>query len=414
MNVATPANELFSEVAKMPLFWANLTAAEKIIVNQGGTYSGKTEAIVRVLFYLATLHGGLTIDIVASTVPKLKEDTMKVAARVIKENPALKKYLSGSFNKSDRYYTFKNGTVINFKSYENSEQAEGPKRDILYINEAGRLDWNTAKLLILRTNTKVFLDYNPTSSMWCHDKIINCQPNEQGIKEYPSVKVIRSWHIHNHFIPQEKHDEIENIADKELHKAYARGLTAQVSGLVYPGWVEIEAFPENHRDIIWGIDLGFTQDPTVMLKCAINCMGFDYIFDEHGYAPGIPSGDMAHIMKENGYVYPQPAYMDHKDSIRRELRQLRIVAINALKTKGSEEAGILHLRTKRVAYTKRSTNLKEEIRRHMFATDGNGNNLNVGMHQFSHGPAAARYAAFTHSVRYGLIKGYKEEITDET
>lgn len=411
-TVESHTANLFPEADKMPLFWANLLAEEKIVINQGGTYSTKTESIIRVLFYYALSQPGKEIHVVASTVPKLKEDTMKVAARIVKSNKFVKAALNGPFNKTDREYYFKNGTVISLKSYADQEEAEGAKRDILYINEARRLTWNVAKLLILRTNDKVFMDYNPTSVFWVHDKVINC-PEKDGKKEFPSVKVIRSWHIHNNFITQEKRDEIESISDPEMYKAYARGLTAQISGLVYPGWVEIPLFPEEARDIIWGIDLGFTNDPTVMLKVAVNYWGYDYIFEEYGYAPGIPTGDMAHIMKENGYTFGQPAYMDHKDSTRRELRQLRIVAINAIKGPGSVEEGILHLRSKKVAFTAKSVNLRDEVRRHSFLLDKDGKTLNVPEHQYSHGPSAARYAAFTHSVRKGLIKGRQSERGEE-
>src|SRR6478672_11123 len=230
MTAAAPY--LFPETSRMPIFWANLTAKEKIVVNQGGMYSGKTEAIMRVLFFYAISIPNQVIDVVANSVPKLKEDSMKVAERILKGNPILQSYLKGKFNKTDRIYTFKNGTEITFKSYENVEEAEGAKRDILYINEVRRMQWETVYLLMKRTNWKVFVDYNPVSRFFIHDEVIECPINKNGVKEFPSVKVIRSWHVHNDFIPKEKHDEIENIADPELWKAYARGLTAQLSGLV--------------------------------------------------------------------------------------------------------------------------------------------------------------------------------------
>lgn len=407
----TPA-ELFPEAAKMPIFWANLLAVEKIIVNQGGMYSGKTEAIMRVLIFYAIHIANCIIDVVANSVPKLKEDTMKVAERIFETNPIVKTFLKIPFNKSDRIYTFKNGSTINFKSYDSSEQAEGAKRHILYMNECRRINYGTAFLLIKRTSFKCFMDYNPVAKFWVHDEIINC-PVVNGKREYSSVKVIRSWHIHNLFISEEKREEIENIADKEMHKAYARGLTAQISGLVYPNVDEYPEFPHNAKDIIWGIDLGFTNDPTVILKIALNYGGYDAIVEEYGYAPGIPSGDMAHIMKTNGYKFGQPVYIDPNKTVQRELRNIRIVAISAHKGEGSVFAGIIHVRSKRVAITKKSTNLRHELRRHSFALDREGNTTNEPEHQYSHGPSALRYGMYSHAVRYGQVKGGGESGKEE-
>jgi len=375
---------------------------------------------MRVLFTYACIYPNLKIHGVASTITKLKEDSMIIAERIVKNNPVVQFYLLGVFNKTEREYKFRNGTVISFKSYENSEQAEGAKRDILYINECRRIAWNIAYLLIKRTNMKVFMDYNPVGRFWVHDKIIECQAkaNKKGIliKEFPSVKVIRSWHTHNDFLTDEKHEEVENIADPEMWKAYARGLTASLSGLVYPNWgVVPNDYLDNARKVCWGIDLGFTNDPTVILKIGIDLPDYDFVFDEipGNYIAGMPAVDMARNMKENGYKFGQPAYQDHKDSLRRELRRLRIVAINAVKGPGSVEAGILYVRSKRCAYTERSVNLKEELRAHMFETLKDGTVGNKPEHQFSHGPSAARYGAYTYAIRHKLIKPQTEEEDDQ-
>lgn len=412
--------ELFPEAEKMPLFWENMFAPEKIVINQGGTYSTKTESIMRCLFAFAIAYPNTIIHVVANTLTKLREDAMVVADRIYKQNPRVALFVT-SYNGSNYFYSFRNGSTIHFKSYQSAAEADGAKRDILYINEARRIDWGIAELLIKRTNGKVFIDYNPVGRFWVHDKIINCPAVEKTkngvktlVKEYPSVRVIRSWHIHNNFISQEKHDEIENIADPEMWKAYARGLTAQLSGLVYPGMEEVpDNFLDSCNDFIWGIDLGFTNDPTVILKIGLNVGEYDYVIDAYGYAPGIPPGDMAHIMKEAGYRFGQPAYMDHHVATRLQLRQLRIVAVNAQKGGKSEESGILYLRSKRIAFTARSVKFKDEVRAHMFAPLRDGTNSNKGEHKYSHGPNAARYGIYTHAIKTGAVRKEEEETPDE-
>lgn len=408
--------ELFPEAAKMPLFWATIAAKEKIVVHQGGTSSGKSQAIIRALFLYAIYNPNIKIEVVGATVPKLTGDTLEIAEGLATYNLHIKNSVK-RYNISTHTFFFKNGSKILFKSYEKAKDADGPKRDILYISEARNFEWPCAYQLIKRTKQKVFIDYNPVASFWVHDKIINCPINpKSGTKEFPSVKVIRSWHIHNHFITQEMHDSIENISDRELWKAYARGLTAQVSGLVFPNFIKIlDPFPVTD-DVIWGIDFGYTNDPTAIVKCAINQringVFYDYIFEELSYQPGIPPGMIKQILLDAGYKFGQPVYIDHDSSMQRDLRALRIVAVKAIK---DLDAGVLHLRTKKVAYTTKCqlppetgecSNLEFERRRYSFKIKDDGTNSNTPEDRYNHLMDAARYASFTHAVRRGLIKGF--------
>lgn len=414
--------ELYPEAAKMPLFWATLAAEEKIVVNQGGTSSGKSHAIIRILFFLAIMFRNIKIEVVGASIPKLVGDTLEIASDLAHDNQIIKRNIS-HYNATNRTFFLKNRSKIIFNSYETAKDADGPKRDILYLSEARNIMWACCEQLIKRTKRKVYIDYNPVEEFWCHDKIINCQPGPNGKLEYPSVKVIRSWHIHNEFISQSMHDDIENIADKELWKAYARGLTAKLTGMCYPGWTVIEEFPLCD-EVVWGYDIGFTNDPSVIVKVGIkpykmvqNAAGImvkeylklDYVFEELCYAPGIASGELARLLYLYGYKFGQPVYMDHNNTIQRELRSLRIVAVKAEKGKGCIPARVIHLRSRRCAYTKASENIHAERRRYMFATDREGKVLNVPKEGFDHAMNACEYGAFTHAIRKGLIKGWAKD-----
>ncbi len=393
--------ELFPEVAKMPLFFANFLAKEAIVINQGGTSSGKSQALIRLMFFYAIYYSKYKIEVAGGTYDKLESDTLEIAESLVRDNFLLQSFIK-SFHKTKHTFYFKNGSKIVFKSYEKPKDADGPKRDILYISEARNFPWATAEQLIMRTKFKTFIDYNPVAAFWAHDNLINCK-TVNNTKEYPSVKVLRSWHIHNNFISQEMRNKIENIADKELWKAYARGLTANITGIIYRNFEEILTMPQNPRTIIWGMDLGFTNDPTVLLKLVLNENGYDCIVQSFGYAPGIPAGDIAHILHENGYKRGQPLYMDHNKTMQIQLRQLGINAIHAFKK--DVEAGILYCRNIKAAFTSDSTMFKDEVRRHSFLMDANGKTTNNPEHQHSHGPSAFRYGYYTHAIRHKLVKG---------
>lgn len=409
--------ELFPEVRKMPLFWVNVMATEKIVINQGGTSSGKSHALIRAAFFHCIfpesiippekLGAGLKAEVVASTFPKLMGDTLEIAENLYYTNKHLQSFIS-SYHQTKHTFFFHNGSKLVFKAYEKPKDAEGPKRDVLYINECRNLPWPTANKLILRTNYKAYLDYNPTQQFWVHDRIINCPVNGIGEKEFESVKVIRSWHIHNQFISDSKRREIENISDPELWKAYARGLTAKVSGLVYPNWVRLpnDAIPENKDDCYWGVDYGYTNDPTALVRVFENVnyggVVYDYLFDEIIYTTGTPSGFIYQKLIENGYKSGQLMYSEHDKTIVKELRTLGITAILAIK--GDVEPGILHLRSSRCAFTDRSNNIAEEQSRYSFATNVEGKETNKPEDRFNHAMDACRYAAFTNAIRRGRVK----------
>lgn len=396
--------QLFKD-EKSPLYWANLTAAEKIVINQGGTSSGKTHAIIRVLFTIAIIRPNYIITVISNTVTKLKEDALRIAKEVACI-PEVAGYIT-DFNQTDRVYTFHNKSIIEFKSFENEEQAKGGKRHILYINEGTRIPYMIFYQADLRTKVRTFIDYNPTAEFWAHDKVINCQPDQKtGKKEFDSVKVIRSWHIHNPYLTEEEHDRIERIADKDLKKVYGRGLTGKLKGTIYR-WDEVEEFP--HSDgVIWYVDWGHSEKESADPLAAGRVMyrpdnsPYDFIVDELCYAKGLPAAEVARIFKENGYKSGQPCYCDHSPDDIRDLRLHGIAAYPATKGPGSVTSGIIFMRSKKIAYTRRSENIREELRKYRFL-EIEGIVTNTPVDEWNHHMDGSRYACRTHS----LLKGFK-------
>lgn len=388
---------------KSPLYWANLTAQEKIIINQGGTSSGKTHAIIRVLFTIAIIRKKYVITVISNTITKLKEDALRIAKEVA-GIPEVSAFIT-DYNATDRTYYFNNGSLIEFKSFENEEQAKGGKRHILYISEATRIPFMIFYQADIRTKVRTFIDYNPTSEFWVHDKVIKCPVDEKtGEKEFNSVKVIRSWHIHNPYLSQEEHDRIERISDPQLKKVYARGLTGKLKGTIY-NWDEVDEFPWTDG-VIWYVDWGHSEkesaDPLAAGRIAFRPpdVDYDFVADELVYVRGLPAAEVARIFKENGYKTGQPCYCDHSPDDIRDLRLNGISAFPASKGPGSIISGVLFMRSKRVAYTRRSENIREEIRKYKFF-EIEGIVTNTPIDEYNHHMDGIRYGARTHSLRMG-------------
>ncbi len=241
------ANENDSAYKVTPVFDANYQATERVIVNQGGTSSGKTYAILQVLFFKAIYEPGAVITVVAQDVPNLKAGAYRDAKGIWAMSSFIQQFC-GRPNETDRLFSFSNGSLIEFKSYADEQDAKSGKRDYLFVNEANREDFMTYYQLDLRTRKQIYLDYNPSAPFWVHEKLIG----------EPGVKLLISDHRHNTFLSKQQHDLIENIPDKELWRVYARGLTGNISGLIFPNWtpIEPEKFPD--VDFVGGLDFGWT------------------------------------------------------------------------------------------------------------------------------------------------------------
>lgn len=236
-----------------PLYSLNYNSKRKKNVNQGGTSSAKTYTILQILFELAIQDKGCVITVAGQDIPNLKKgairDSKKIVASSTRIQSHLKNYFrTGGYNKSERVYEFWNGSIIEFNSYDNEQDAKSGKRDYLFVNEANGISKEIYFQLSIRTKKKEFLDYNPTAKFWVHEQLIG----------NPDVQLFISDHRHNPFLSKEQHDEIESIPDRELWKVYARGMTGMIKGLIYPRFQVIEAMPP-HLKSVCGLDFGFNH-----------------------------------------------------------------------------------------------------------------------------------------------------------
>ena len=92
------------------LFRRNYAATAYVVINQGGTSSGKTYAIEQVLFCLACQKDKTVITVVGQDIPNLKAGALRDAMVIYNRSAQLKKLVK-NFNKTDRIFEFYNGSV---------------------------------------------------------------------------------------------------------------------------------------------------------------------------------------------------------------------------------------------------------------------------------------------------------------
>ena len=280
---------MFANQQASVLFTANYKATPHIIVNQGGSSSGKTYAIIQVLFSIAGGQPKQVITVVGQDIPNLKAGALRDALKIYNDSVPITASVK-SYNKSDRVFLFNNGSIIEFKSYADAQDAKSGKRDYLFINEANGVDWQVYSELALRTRKRIYIDYNPNTAFWVHDNLLGRD----------DVQLIISDHRHNPFLDDGTHKKIESLrqVDKERWKVYAGGLTGKVSGLVLTNWNLCDKIPRDAKLIALGLDFCFTNDETGCIE--VYRYNGELWINELIYETGLTNPDISERLSDLG------------------------------------------------------------------------------------------------------------------
>ena len=364
------------------LFRANTDERYRTFVNQGGTSSGKTYTLMQVLFYHAMTEASSVITVCGQDLPNLKVGALRDAKTIINQSDWMRKYFT--VNESGSFITGLNASLIEFKSYDNAQDAKSGKRDYLFINEANGIPYDIYWQLAIRTRKKVYIDYNPSARFWVHDEVIGRE----------GVKLIISDHRGNPFLSDDEHARIEDISDPDLWKVYARGLTGKISGLVLTNWDIVDKMPTptERKMTVFGMDFGFSNDPTALEE--VTLAHGDLYIDERIYTTGMTNPDIAEECKAQGLTRHDLIVADSAEpkSIA-ELRNMGLWVVGADKGKDSIVVGLDILRRYRLHVTRRSRGLIDNLKSYQWRKDREGRVTNTPEDGNDHGIDAIRYAA---------------------
>lgn len=360
-----------------PVFKANWNSTKNIIVNQGGTSSGKTYSILQVLFTLAAqfcpskADPDCVITVAGQDIPNLKVGALRDAENIYNKTPELKKLIR-FYNRSDRIFYFHNGAIIEFKSYANYQDAKSGKRQYLFVNEANGIAYEVYRELAVRTYKKIFIDYNPNAEFWVHEVVLKaCEKDANGNPTTEkTAQLIISDHRHNPFLLDKTRQDIEAYKeiDIELWRVYARGLTGKIEGLVLRNWHKCPAIPPGAKLVAYGLDFGFTNDETGLVEVFLQ--DGELWVNELIYERGLTNADISARLRSLGVSTNKEIICDSAEpkSIE-ELRRLGWHALPAAKGPDSIQNGIDILKRYTINVTEGSTNLIKELGKYVYKKD---------------------------------------------
>ncbi len=358
------------------------------VLNEGGTSSSKTYSILQLLILIAqNAKRQFLISVVSESIPHLKRGCIRDFFNILSEgqdsNPR--------WNKTDKIYTFGNG-VMEFFPADDSAKLRGGRRDILFLNEANNVTWEAYRELDIRTRLFSFLDWNPVSEFWAHEK---------GLIKQPENAYIHSTYLDAlRVLPAEVVTNIESNKDTDPNwwNVYGLGRLGKVEGLVYPLFNQVDILPPG--DAVYGLDFGFSGDPAALVKNLINESAKELYSEEIIYERGLTNQDLSVRMEEAGLrKHYDEIWADAAEpkSIE-ELCRLGWNVKPAPKGEGSVEFGHQKVRQYKQFWTKSSLNGIKEQRNFRYIADKNGKLTEKTTHNFSHLLDGRRYAVVGNSI----------------
>ena len=359
-----------------------LDNTKKILVEQGGTRSGKTYNILLwIIFEFCTKENNKVITICRKAFPSLRATVLRDFMSILQTHNL---YSEKFHNKSNsEYYLFNN--LIEFISLDQPQKIRGRKRDVLFINEANELYFEDWQQLVFRTQDQIILDFNPSDEYhWIYDKVL---PRED-------CAFFKTTYLDNPFVEDSIKAEIERLkdTDEQYWQIYGLGERAASRSTIFK-YSEVTNIPEDANLIAYGMDFGYTNDPTTLVSVFIR--EHNMYIKEHLYKTQMTTTDIHKFLLDEK-LDRNPIYADSAEP--RLIAELRRMGHNihpSLKGRDSVNAGIDLLKRYKIHILSTSTNAIMEFRNYKWKEDKTGVLINRPEDKNDHIIDPIRYATYS-------------------
>lgn len=355
---------------------------KRLVVEQGGTRSGKTfNILLYIIFDYSVKNTGKVITICRKTFPSLRASVMRDFMNILQDYDEYREELH---NKSSHEYQL-NGNMVEFISLDQPQKIRGRKRDLCFINEGNELSWEDFFQLNIRTEERIVIDFNPSDEYhWIYDQVV---PRED-------CSYFKTTYLDNPFLPPELVAEIEKLkeTDEVYWKVYGLGERAQARSVIF-NFETIPLVPDDARLLAYGLDFGYVNDPTALVE--VYQRGESLYFKERLYDTGLTNQMIAKYFDQLGLNRQTPVYADSSEP--KSITEIRRWGWNIKPTqKGPDSinAGIDIMRRYKLYWTEDSSNGIKEMRNYKWKEDRNNQLMNTPVDAFNHLIDAVRYGCY--------------------
>lgn len=366
---------------------------ENVFVIRGGQGASKTVTIIQLIIQ-SLLTSEKEATILSSELAKMKRTVVRDYKKICKDWGIFKN--ESDFNRSESKHEYINGSYLDFLGADVNDVGKGFRRDILYINEADKMDIDTAVQFISRAGLTI-IDYNPDSLFWGDEYInennfitLTFEDNEfLPESEVKSILEYKEKGFFNIDLPDELLFDDSNIKNKywaNKWRVYGRGLIGSLDGVVFTNWSIIDKVPNEARLLGYGVDFGYSNDPTAITE-VYNWNG-KRILNEICYLKGLSNSEISKFITTK-----LPAYCDSSEP--KSINELKVYGVKAIGvTKGADSInfGIQTMQEQSYLVTKGSINLISEFQKYTWAKDKKTKEpLNKPIDMFNHAIDGVRY-----------------------
>ncbi len=366
---------------------------EDVFVIRGGQGASKTISILQLIIQ-SLLSSEKEASVLSSELSKMKRTVVRDYKKICKDWGVFK--TEHDYNKAESKHEYFTGSYLDFLGADVNDVGKGFRRDILYINEADKMDIDTAVQFISRAGLTI-IDYNPDCLFWGDDYInennfitLTFEDNEYlSESEKRSILDYKTKGFYNPELPFEllfKDDNIKNPYWANKWKVYGLGMVGALDGVVFSNWKQIDSVPPEAKLLGYGIDFGYSNDPTAIVE--VYKYNDKRILNEICYSKGLSNAEIAKYIDTK-----LPAYCDSAEpkSID-ELSKYRVNAYPVRKGNDSINYGVQLMQEQNYLVTKKSINVINELQKYTWAKDKKtGDSLNKPIDNFNHAMDAIRY-----------------------
>jgi len=359
-----------------------LNNQKKILVEQGGTRSGKTYNILLwIIFEYCTKNNNKIVTICRKTFPSLRATVLRDFMSILKAHNI---YSENFHNRSNSEYNLF-GNLVEFISLDQPQKIRGRKRDLLFINEANELYFEDWQQLLFRTQDKIVLDFNPSDEYhWIYDKVLTRE----------DCAFFKTTYLDNPFVDASIIAEIERLreTDEQYWQVYGLGERTASRSTIFK-YTEVTEVPVDASLIAYGMDFGYTNDPTTLVS--VYTQGHNLYIKEHLYRTQMTTNDINAFLKEEKLL-SNPIYADSAEPrLISELRKMGHNIFPSVKGKDSINAGIDLLKRYKIHILANSQNAIQEFRNYKWKEDKSGMLVNIPEDKHNHIIDPCRYATYS-------------------
>lgn len=354
-------------------------------VIQGGMSASKTFSILEILVGYAESYPNSLISVVGMSYPHLSTGAIRDFTKIMKET---NRWDPAQWNSTSHIYTFANGSVLEFLSVDKMS-ARGPRRDVLFVNEANGISYEVFMELAGRTRDFCIIDYNPSAKFWAHEELVEKMKDDTSfiILTYKDNEALSNREIEN----IETHKPKKGEEPSNWWTVYGLGQIGSLEGNVYSGWIDssLEEI-EKGKLIRYGLDFGFSNDESALV--AVYDLGDNKLgVVEKLFEKGILNSQYA---QKFNVAKVDPSVLIVADSARpeaiAEIKSAGYRIIGADKNPGSVLRGIERVSERQIYYV--GSNLKKEYLSYAWRKKRSGEILDEPEDGNDHLLDALRYA----------------------